>query len=201
MGKSQVDKNRRGKMRIARDTLQGWVQANSTKALSADLLAARDYSGLTIQDAELRLWLPEAAKVALTEVCDRLGTSYTVYLTEFFAIYLYGVHEVLKMRELMCGLYKQDETPEEASSQDRNPLFNVEEDGIEDDDPEPALGKSIFSLKIFLPSKIKVGLQARANKARVPLVRFVRAMICAHLFGRDVGPRMLLLSDNGSASP
>lgn len=187
-------------MRIARDTLQGWVPANSTKPLSTDLLTARDYSGLTIQDAELRLWLPEAAKVALTEVCDRLGTSYTVYLTEFFAIYLYGVHEVLKMRELLCGLYRQDETPEEASSQERNALFNAEDDGIENDDPEPELGKAIFSLKIFLPSKIKVGLQARANKARVPLGRFARAMICAHLFGRDVGPKMLLLSDDGSVS-
>lgn len=187
-------------MRIARNTLQGWVPANSTKALSSDLLPARDYSGLTIQDAELRLWLPEAAKVALTEVGDRLGTSYTVYLTEFFAIYLYGVHEVLKMRELSFGLYKQDETAKETSSPDLNSLFNLEDDGIEDDDPEPELGKAIFSLKIFLPSKIKIGLQARANKARVPLGRFARAMICAHLFGRDVGPTILLLSDDNSVS-
>ncbi|MBK6743460.1 MAG: hypothetical protein IPG66_10965 [Hydrogenophilales bacterium] len=60
------------------------------------------------------------------------------------------------------------------------------------DDPVPEMGKNIFALKIFLPSKIKEGLQHRANMAKVPLGRFARAMICAHLFGRDVGPKKLL---------
>lgn len=56
----------------------------------------------------------------------------------------------------------------------------------------PEMGKNIFALKIFLPHKIKRGLQQRANVARVRLGRLVRAMICTHVFGRSVGLTVLL---------
>lgn len=57
------------------------------------------------------------------------------------------------------------------------------------------MGKNIFALKVFLPAQLKSGLQQHADKAQAPLGKFARAMICAHLFGRDVGPKFLMTTD------
>ena len=76
----------------------------------------------------------------------------------------------------------------DAAAEENAPEF----DDPEFDDPMPEMGKNIFALKIFLPHTIKLGLQQRANVARVPLGRFMRSMICAHLFGRNVGVKALL---------
>lgn len=127
------------------------------------------------------------------EICGRLNMSITAYLTELFATYLYGVHEVMRMRDLQRGLYDTDdiqflETDPYAGDQteDESPAF---------DEPVPEMGKNIFALKIFLPAKLKIGLQQRADKAQAPLGKFARAMICAHLFGQDVGPQFLLATN------
>lgn len=120
--------------------------------------------------------------------------SITAYLTELFATYLYGVHEVMLMRDHKNGLYDtndlqfyDDELSDYIDGEDDNePTF---------DEPVPEMGKNIFALKIFLPTKLKVGLQQRAEKSQFPLGRFVRAMICAHLFGRDIGPNLLMANN------
>jgi len=39
------------------------------------------------------------------EVCEQLSMSITAYLTELFATNLYGVHEVMRMRDTQRGLY------------------------------------------------------------------------------------------------
>ncbi|MCF8208110.1 MAG: hypothetical protein K9K38_01700 [Rhodoferax sp.] len=187
------NKNRRGKMRIAREIMAHWGPSATDVALSADLIPRRDYAGLNVQDDQLRIWLPDPAKIALVEICNRLGMSFTVYLTELFATYLYGVHEVMRMRDQQTGLYDTDElqllnteTYESSQSTDDSPAF---------DEPVPEMGKNIFALKIFLPAKLKFDLQHRADKANTPLGKFARAMICAHLFGRDVGPNFLLATN------
>lgn len=178
-------------MRIAQNTLSEWRRSSEDTPLSSNLVPERDYSGLEVQDSELRIWLPDAAKQALAEICARADTTMTVYLTEFFALYLYGLHEVMRMRDTQHGLYKPVERrlgsafglPEEEQEDELDPSF---------DEPVPEMGKNIFQLKLFLPSKIKAGLQQRADQGDVALGRFVRAMICAHLFGRDVGPNKLM---------
>lgn len=180
-------------MRIAREIMAHWGPSATDVALSADLIPRRDYAGLNVQDDQLRIWLPDPAKIALVEICNRLGMSFTVYLTELFATYLYGVHEVMRMRDQQTGLYDTDElqllnteTYESSQSTDDSPAF---------DEPVPEMGKNIFALKIFLPAKLKFDLQHRADKANTPLGKFARAMICAHLFGRDVGPNFLLATN------
>jgi hypothetical protein len=115
-----------------------------------------------------------------------------VYLTEFFATYLFGIHEVMRMRDNQVGLYALTEAQQEGAPVSSGEELEHDELGESFDDPEPEMEKNIFALKIFLPSSIKEGLQYRANKAQVPLGRFARAMICAHLFGRDVGPIRLM---------
>ena len=186
-------------MRIPRELLDQWQRQAHSHTLSDGLIEARDYSGLQRQDAQIRLWLPDPARIGLEDVCARMGVSMTVYLTEFFATYLFGVHEMLKMRDQGNGLYGNGESDERSSDDrtDEADVASAPDDSAEDDDPEfddpvPEMGKNIFALKIFLPYPLKRGLQQRANIARVPLGRFMRSMICAHLFGRNVGVRTLL---------
>ena len=178
-------------MRISREQLDQWSRQAQAQPLSEGLIGARDYSGLQRQDTQIRLWLPDQARIGLEEVCARTGLSMTAYLTEHFGTYLFGVHELLRMRDAGSGLYADDQPASEIEEDE--PAFMLEdEEGPDFDDPVPEMGKNIFALKIFLPRMIKAGLQHRANIAGVPLGRFVRAMICAHLFGRSVGVRSLM---------
>lgn len=177
-------------MRIAREIVAHWGESATDLALSDGLIPHRDYAGLNVQDDQLRIWLPDPAKTALMEVCNRLCMSITVYLTELFATYLYGVHEVMRMRDHQTGLYETDDVQLLSAGQLESE--ELEDDGPAFDEPVPEMGKNIFALKIFLPAKMKSGLQQRADKAQVPLGKFARAMICAHLFGRDVGPKYLM---------
>lgn len=180
-------------MRIPRELIAQWQITEDKNALNDALIEPRDYAGLQCQDVQLRLWLPDQARIGLEEVCLRLGVSMTVYLTEFFAAYLFGVHEMLRMRDNGSGLYAENDANMEEDSDDYGASCDrEEEDEPEFDDPVPEMGKNIFALKIFLPGIIKAGLQRRANVAGVPLGRFVRAMICAHLFGRNIGTRALM---------
>lgn len=177
-------------MRIAREIMAHWGQSATDLELSDELIPQRNYAGLNVQDEQLRIWLPDPAKIALMEVCERLNMSITAYLTELFANYLYGVHEVMRMRDHQTGLYNIYDL--QLSDVDTYEAEETEGDGPAFDEPVPEMGKNIFALKVYLPSKLKVGLQLRADRAQTPLGRFARAMICAHLFGRDVGPKLLM---------
>ena len=164
-------------MRISRSTMAG-LQLDPNIRLS-ELIPARDYSNLNKQDCQLRVWLPDPAKRALEEVCEINETSMTVYLTEYFATYLFGSHELLRMRSRGVGLYE----PKPVTR------YNLESAGVP---AEPNLGKNIFALKIWVPEKIKGGLRSLAERAGVTLGEFTRALICAHLFGHEYGESKLM---------
>ncbi len=183
-------------MRIAREIIAHWGQSATELTLSEGLIPQRNYAGLNVQDEQLRLWLPDPAKIALIEICNRFGMSITAYLTELFATYLYGVHEVMRMRDQQTGLYDTDDL--QIFNADQLESEEIEDDGPAFDEPVPEMGKNIFALKIFLPAKMKFGLQQRADKAQAPLGKFARAMICAHLFGRDVGPKFLMATNESA---
>lgn len=165
-------------MRISRERVAEWELGNSGKELSS-LIPPRDYSGMNLQDEQLRVWLPDPAKIGLEELCRRAETSMTVYLTEYFTEYIYGRHELLKMRENRSGVYEP------------SPLIKHNMERCSEP-PQPDLGKNIFALKIFIPTKIKHALQTLASRAQTNLGEFTRALICAHLFGRTHGPKRLL---------
>lgn len=162
-------------MRISRDRMANWAPGDQDVRLS-HFIPARDYEDLNLQDEQLRVWLPDAAKLALEEVAERAETSMTVYLTEYFATYLYGYHELLRMRETRTGLYEPSRTKHSMMSA-----------GLPEQPPK--LGKNIFALKIFVPEKIKQGMQLLAIRAELSLGEFTRALICAHLFGCEYGPQ------------
>lgn len=159
-------------MRISRDRLAEWEHASLAHGLQ-ELVPDRDYSELNVQDEQLRIWLPDVAKTALEALAERDESSMTVYLTEFFASYLYGYHELLRMRESRIGLYE----PKRYKSS----MMGAEAE------PMPSLGKNIFAIKIFLPEKMKADLQSVAGAVALTLGECVRRLICSHLFGRMYG--------------
>jgi hypothetical protein len=164
-------------MRIPSDRMAKW-QGNGQSCLP-ELVFHRDYEELNIAHEQLRVWLPHPAKLAMEAISERRGISMTAHLTEYFVSYLYGYYELLKMRETGTGLYAPDRS--------KKSMMNA-------CTPEksPNLGKNMFALKIFLPEKIKQGLQEQANKQQLSLGEFARALICAHLFGREYEPRKLM---------
>lgn len=167
-------------MRISRERMSEWDLGIRGQSMSS-LIPQRDYSGMNQQEEQLRVWLPDPAKLGLEEVCEQAETSMTVYLTEYFTEYLYGCHELLRMRANRSGLYE----PIKRSLM----KYNMEKTAS---DISPDLGKNIFALKIFIPTKIKADLQALANRAEISLGEFTRSLICAHLFGREYGPKIMM---------
>lgn len=141
------------------------------------LIPCRDYVGLNEQNAQLRMWLPEPAKLALEQVAEVEGISMTGYLIEFFTTYLYGKHELLRMRASRIGIYEPSKT--------KKSMMGVRQEEA------PSLGKNIFALKIFLPEKLKAGLANLALEAGMTLGEFSRGLVCAHLFGREFGSVIL----------
>jgi hypothetical protein len=168
-------------MRIAQ-----WIAEKRRPVLRShlsELIPERKYTGLNVQDEQLRLWVSEPVKLGLEEVSGRAKLSMTVYLIEFFAIYLYGYYEVLRMREMNIGLYEPK-------------YMQLNEEGP-DDEAEPNLGKSIFPLKIFVPATLKSDLSKFAAKADLTLGEFARSLIGAHLFGQVYGPRRKSTAKSG----
>lgn len=165
-------------MRISRDRMAEWEPTARQDRLSS-LIPERDYRGMSWEESQLRVWLPEPARIGLEEVSERMEVSMTVYLIEYFTSYLYGQHELLRMRESRLGLYAP---PEVRYCKMGGPA----------EPPLPKLGKNIFALKLFVPTRLKDDLQALASRAEITLGELSRGLICAHLFGRDYGPRKLV---------
>lgn len=184
-------------MRISKKQWDYWNGRSETSVTC--VVRGRDYTGLNVQDAQLRIWLPEPAKIALTEVVAREGTSTTGYLTELFAEYLYGYHELLRMRDQRLGIYEPlaRERHGQADSEIAGAICGASDGNTGDKcyynqeacrPDSDRLGKNIYAVKIFIASGIKQGLENRAKKIDSPLGELLRAIICQHLFGRDYGP-------------
>lgn len=151
------------------------------------LIARPDILELHNNDAELRVWLPELCKKALDETVAHVQLTGSRYLRELFVIYLYGVHELMRMRAEKSGLYF-DPPPPPPSPRDKNAVMYSRASGK---DVIPGLGKNIVALKIFLPQKIKDDLQGMADKAGIPLSQFVREILVSHFLGHTLWPERL----------
>jgi len=115
----------------------------------------------------------------------------TYYLTEYFAEYLYGHHEMLYMKATQTGLYEAKPETRYCAISSTDAQAEVE---------APNLGKNIFALKIFVPKKIKIGLSQRAALAAVTLGEFLRILICFKLFGCDYGHDKVTMIDKSSSN-
>jgi len=172
----------------------------------------RGIHDLTDSRTVLRVWLPLTVDMALSEVAKHTKKPGTEYLREFFALYLYGKHDFERMRQDYTGLYydiikhpaelaalkeklRVEEEAEKAKAKLKaeaitpivrsfQPLYSraLAKESI------PDLGKNIVPLKVYINNKIKGDLQALADKAGVPLSRFIREILVSHLLGHSFWP-------------
>lgn len=144
----------------------------------------RGIDDLADNDAVLRLWLPVPLKSAMDEAIAAMDVTGAKYLREFFVVYLYGAHELLRMKADKTGLYYVP-PPEPHSGVMYSRTATVE--------CIPGLGKNIVAAKIKIPQKIKDDLELLANRVSVPLSRYTRELLVSHFLGHTVWPERIVL--------
>jgi hypothetical protein len=118
----------------------------------------------------------------MSQTCDEIGNRESKYLRELLVVYLYGIHELLKMNAFKTGLYyKPPPSKAEADSGIRFSRVSM-------DEVIPGLGKNIVACKLLLPSKIKDDLQQMAEQRGLPLGSFVREILVQHFLGHTIWP-------------
>lgn len=142
----------------------------------------RGIHDLHSNSAVLRIWLPVPAMTAMDESMAKMGITSAKYLRKFFVEYLYGAHELLRMKAEKTGLYYVP--PPVPRSQYDGPRFSR----ARVVDYIPGLGKNVVPIKLFLHEKMKADLEELAVKAGVPLGQFVREVIVSHFLGHTVWP-------------
>lgn len=142
----------------------------------------RGIDDLTDNKEVLRLWLPVPLKVAMNQSLAEMDVTGAKYLREFFVVYLYGAHELLRMKTEKTGLYY---VPPPA------PDSGVRYSRAATVDCIPGLGKNIVAVKIKIPQKIKDDLELLANHAGVPLGQFTRELLVSHFLDHTVWPERI----------
>jgi hypothetical protein len=156
------------------------------------LVDDRKLKELSENTAVLRVWLPEAGRTALDEITERTGMVAAKYFREFFVIYLYGMHELLKMQATSEGLYYVPPPKPPADNHSGNDLSdNIRYSRAPTVECLPGLGKNIIPLKVFLPARIKDDLQGLADRVGIPLSQFTREVLVSHCFGHTFFPEKL----------
>jgi hypothetical protein len=154
------------------------------------LIDDRGLLDLSENSAVLRLWLPEAGRIALNQTTKNSGMVGAKYIREFFVSYLYGAHELLRMRSMKEGLYYVP-LPKYLSETGEGASGGIKFSRAPSVEYIPGLGKNIFPFKVFLPQRIKDDLQVLADKVDIPLSQFVREILITHFFGQTFWPAKL----------
>lgn len=152
------------------------------RSLSSLYEGDRGIHDLHSNKAELRVWLPIPAKRAMDECLDYLDVTAAKYLREFLVVYLYGGHELLRMKAQKTGLYfVPPPVPDNGVRFSRG----------SSDECVPGMGKNIVPLKLHLPQKMKDDIEALAKNAGIPLGQFAREILISHFLGHTVWPQRM----------
>jgi hypothetical protein len=125
--------------------------------------------------------MSEPLRRAMDQTCDEINGSTSRYLREFLVVYLYGIHDLLKMRAFRTGLDYEPPPQPRANS-------GIKFSRASMDEVIPGLGKNLVPCKLKLPSKMKVDLQQLADQRGIPLGRFIREILVQHFLGYTVWP-------------
>ena len=142
----------------------------------------REIHDLHSNSAVLRIWLPVPAMTAMEESMAEMGITAAKYLREFLVVYLYGGHELLRMKADKMGIYN---VPPPVP--DRGILFSRSSS----DECVPGMGKNIVPIKLHLNEKMKADIEALAKNAGIPLGQFVREILISHFLGHTVWPERM----------
>ena len=187
-------------------TLLKWFGGESSKSASGNLKSSEPENGeprvklnklyegdrgiddLADNEAVFRLWLPVPLKTAMGESMAEMGVTTAKYLREFFVVYLYGAHELLRMKADKTGLYYEP-PPVPRSENIPEPISQrIMFSRAATVDCIPGLGKNIVATKIHVPQKIKADLELLANRVGVPLSRYTRELLVSHFLGHTIWP-------------
>jgi hypothetical protein len=155
------------------------------------LIDDRGLLDLSDNSAVLRLWLPEAGRIALNQTTKNSGIVGAKYLRDFFVSYLYGAHELLRMQVMNEGLYYVPLPIQETYHRGKTCNNTIMFSRAPSVEYIPGLGKNIFPFKVFLPQRIKDDLQGLADNLGIPLSQFVREILISHFFGQTFWPAKL----------
>lgn len=145
----------------------------------------RGIHDLHSNSATLRIWLPVPLKTAMNESMAEMGVTGAKYLREFFVVYLYGAHELLRMKADRTGLcYVPPPVPRSEQ---------VKFSRAATVDCIPGLGKNIVATKIKIPQKIKGDLELLANRAGMSSGQFTRELLVSHFLGHTVWPERIVV--------
>ncbi len=131
----------------------------------------RDFSTFNEYDTTLKVWLPEAGKIALEQMSKYSNTPITDIIRHSLYTYLYGRYDLMSSVEqgkdefAMKGLG--------GLSVALKPPFNRAKE----------MGKNMYDVKVHVPSKMKAELQELADEAGLKLSEFVREVMISILFG------------------
>lgn len=144
----------------------------------------RGISDLAANRAVLRLWLPVPLQIAIDESMAQMNVTSAKYLREFLVVYLYGAHELLRMKAERTGLYYvPPPVPDSGIRFSRASTVDCIQ----------GLGKNIVAIKIKIPQKIKDDLELLANRADMPLGQFTRELLVSHFLGHTVWPERIVV--------
>ena len=163
------------------DRLQATAEMSGTPDRNAMtvLFPARKLDHLHVNDAQIRVWLPEKADIALRETAFASDSSVADWVRAFFVAFVYGEHELARMRSTASGLYYEPPPRPDAGN-----MLRFSRSGTRPY-TEP-LGKNMCALKVFVPGPLKAAMQAQADKAGRRLSDFVRGVLIERLLGAEV---------------
>ena len=132
-----------------------------------------EFKELHLNDAVLRLWLPEEVLEPLNQCVKHSKLTASRYLREFLVTYLYGQQRLDKMKENKTGIYFKPLSSGGGTYFQRSLAV----------DCIPGLGKNIVPIKLKLPKQMKSDLESIAANTGIPLGQFVREILVSHLLG------------------
>lgn len=142
--------------------------------VSPSALIAENFS---LNDASIKLWLPEKLVAGIDVLCDQHDASRPDVLRWILFEHVFGRIEFSHLHRRAKNPPTMPESrvicsPRRAYSGPSEREVNARH-----------LGKATEDLKLFLPSRLKRDLQAMADGLRQPLSDYLRAVLTRHLLG------------------
>ena len=130
-------------------------------------VTGRDYGFLTDDPVPLKIWLPEAAETLIERDAARQGITKAALIGQLLFAHLYGSHDLHDQLSRQAPWLSQ--RPRAVAS--RSPSYR------------PELGKNIADVRLFIPSRMRIELQALATASGLKLSAYARQVILDEWFG------------------
>lgn len=144
-----------------------------------------DFKDFEHNDSALKFWLPEAAEIALNELCSRNGDSLSDFIRKFFIIHSYGLYAYYVINDQLENLFELDGNEPAVFCASRGSEYQAKRDityWI------PELGKNVAPIKVWIPQRLKEDLQKLADHTAIKLSQYAREIVISRLLGYGMLP-------------